>query len=201
MTRIDPVILQLLHANMRCEVEVPILTPRLELRPFQESDVDGIAGLLADHKATRFIGNVKSREAAADSVRVMRDAFATRGWGTLAVVPRGSQSCMGYCGVRPLPHTAEIEVAFALQQQYWNQGYATEAAAGSIDAAFKSLRIRSIVATVYPDNKPSLRVLEKLGMKLESEVFGHWPMTAALLFRLEAGTWLERPQRLSQLRS
>jgi ribosomal-protein-alanine N-acetyltransferase len=94
--------------------------------------------------------------------------------------------------VRPLPHTAEIEIAFALQQKYWNQGYATEAAAASIAAAFKSLGIRSLVATVYPDNKPSLRVLEKLGMRLESDVFGHWPMTIALLFRLEAETWVKQ---------
>jgi [ribosomal protein S5]-alanine N-acetyltransferase len=192
MIRVDPSLQQLLHTNIKREIEVPILTPRLELRPFQESDVDGIAELLADHEATRFIGSVKSRYAAADSVSVMREAFATRGWGTLAVVPRDKRSCIGYCGVRPLPHTAEIEIAFALQQKYWNQGYATEAAAASIDAAFKGLGIKSLVATVYPDNKPSLRVLEKLGMRLESEVFGHWPMTIALLFRLEADTWAKQ---------
>jgi len=192
MVRVDPALQQLLHTNVKREIEVPILTPRLELRPFRDSDVDGIAELLADREATRFIGGVKSRQAAAASVSVMREAFAARGWGTLAVVPRDKQSCVGYCGVRPLPHTAEIEIAFALQQKYWNQGYATEAAAASIDAAFKSLGIRSLVATVYPDNKPSLRVLEKLGMRLESDVFGHWPMTIALLFRLEAETWVKQ---------
>jgi|SRR6516165_3766722 len=192
MIRVDPVLQQLLHTTIKREIAVPILTPRLELRPFQESDVDGIAELLADREATRFIGSVKSRQAAADSVSAMREAFAARGWGTLAVVPRDQRSCVGYCGVRPLPHTAEIEIAFALQQRYWNQGYATEAAAASIDVAFKSLGIRSLVATVYPDNKPSLRVLEKLGMRLESDVFGYWPMTIALLFRLEAETWAKQ---------
>jgi [ribosomal protein S5]-alanine N-acetyltransferase len=183
---------QLLHGKLKPDMRVPILTPRLELRPFQASDVDGIAELLADHEATKFIGSVKSRGAAAESVFVMRDAFATRGFGTLAVLPRGQQSCVGYCGVRPLPHTSEIEIAFALQQHCWNQGYATEAAEACIDAAFINLHIKSLVATVYPDNKPSLRVLEKLGMKFESEVFGHWPMTVALLFRLDSHTWQEQ---------
>jgi RimJ/RimL family protein N-acetyltransferase len=191
MIRIDPAVHQLFHGKVACEMEIPILTPRLQLRPFQVSDVDGIAELLADREATKFIGSVKPRHAAAESVSVMRDAFAARGWGTLAVIPRDKQRCVGYCGVRPLPHTSEIEIAFALQQQCWNQGYATEAAAASIDAAFKTLRIKSIVATVYPENKPSLRVLEKLGMTLECEVFGHWPMTVALLFRLDAERWLE----------
>jgi len=170
-------------------IPVPILTTRLELRPFNESDISGIARLLADREATRFIGNVKSREAAAESVRVMRDAFAARGWGTLAIVPAGKSDCVGYCGVRPLPHTAEVEIAFALQRESWNLGYATEAAAASIDAAFDHLGIKSIVATVYPENQASLRVLAKLGMAFESEVFGHWPMTTALLFRIERESW------------
>jgi len=192
MISIDPAVQHMLHTTAKREIQVPILTPRLELRPFHESDIEGIAALLADREATRFIGSVRSREVAAESVRTMRDAFAARGWGTLAVVQRGEEGCVGYCGVRPLPHTAEIEIAFALQQRCWNRGYATEAASASIDTAFISLRIRSIVATVYPDNKPSLRVLEKLGMKLESEVFGHWPMTTALLFRIQAEEWFQQ---------
>jgi ribosomal-protein-alanine N-acetyltransferase len=192
MTRLYPTVRQLLDASAKRGIKAPIVTPRLELRPFQESDIEGIAELLADPEATRFIGNVKSREAAADSVRFMRDAFASRGWGTLAVIPLGEHECVGYCGVRPLPHTAEIEIAFAIQRRCWNRGYATEAAAASIEAAFNSLPIRSIVATVYPDNKPSLRVLAKLGMKLDSEVFGHWPMSSALLFRVDAERWFEQ---------
>jgi len=54
MIRVDPVLQQLLHTTIKREIAVPILTPRLELRPFQESDVDGIAELLADREATRF---------------------------------------------------------------------------------------------------------------------------------------------------
>jgi [ribosomal protein S5]-alanine N-acetyltransferase len=176
-------------------IPVPIITTRLELRPFKETDTDGIAQLLADREATRFIGDVKTREAAAESVRAMRDAHATRGWGTLAVFLRGEHDCVGYCGVRPLPHTAELEVAFALRRQRWNMGYATEAASASIDAAFEHLGVPSIVATVYPDNKASLRVLAKLGMTLETEVFGHWPMTTALLFRITRGKWQSRAKK------
>ncbi|MGH8134574.1 MAG: GNAT family N-acetyltransferase, partial [Steroidobacteraceae bacterium] len=165
------------------------VTPRLELRPFRESDIGAITELLADPGATRFIGDVKSPAAAAESVRLMADAFADRGWGTLAVVPRGQIDCVGYCGVRPLAHTPEVEIAFALRQSCWNLGFATEAAAASIDAAFKTLGIQSIVATVYPENTRSLRVLAKLGLKHESRVFGHWPMRIALLFRIKRTEW------------
>lgn len=180
---------QALTTNLKNAMSVPILTSRLELRPFLETDVDSIAQLLADPEVTKYIGDVRSRAAAAESVRLMCDAFASRGWGTLAVVPGGRSDCIGYCGVRPLAHTSEVEIAFALKQDCWNLGYATEAAAASMDATFKALRIGSIVATVYPDNKASLRVLAKLGMTLESEVFGHWPMNTALLFRIKRREW------------
>jgi len=192
MSRIESPVQLLSTSSAKRTIPVPIITARLELRPFKQADTDEIAQLLADRETTRFIGDVKTREAAAESVRVMRDAHSSRGWGTLAIFPRGELNCVGYCGVRPLPHTAEVEVAFALQRQRWNMGYATEAAAASIDAAFEHLEIPSIVATVYPENKASLRVLAKLGMSLESEVFGHWPMTTALLFRVVREKWQSR---------
>lgn len=173
----------------KCSIPVPLTTRRLRLRPFEESDIDGIAALLADPEATRFIGNVRSRAAAAESVRVMRDAFSARGWGTLGVLTHEKPDCIGYCGVRPLPQTSELEIAFALRQDCWNLGYATEAAMASIDAAFNHLSIESIVATVYPENQASRRVLEKLGLTFEREVFGWWPNATALLYRIERQQW------------
>ena len=100
---------------------------------------------------------------------------------------------VGRCGFTGPPDADGIvEIAYGVDEEFRGRGYATEAAAASIDAAFNSLGIKSIVATVYPDNKPSLRVLEKLGMRLESEVFGHWPMTTALLFRIHAEKWFHQ---------
>jgi len=195
MSNIESAVQLLTDVSQKRAIPVPILTARLELRPFQDGDTEEIVQLLADPEVTRFIGEVRTREAATSSVRVMRDAHAARGWGTLAVFPHGDHGCVGYCGVRPLPHTTEVEIAFALQRRCWNRGYATEAATASMDAAFRCLGVNSIVATVYPANKASLRVLEKLGMSLDSEVFGHWPMTTALLFRIERAKWQARDVR------
>jgi RimJ/RimL family protein N-acetyltransferase len=187
--------IQVLTVKPKHALAVPIVTARLELRPFRETDNHSIAQLLADPEATKYIGDVRSREVAAESVRIMRDAFTARGWGTLAVVSRGGGACLGYCGVRPLAHTPEVEIAFALKRECWNLGYATEAAAASMDAAFSTLGLGSIVATVYPENRASLRVLAKLGMTPESEVFGHWPMNTALLFRISQDQWFNARRR------
>jgi [ribosomal protein S5]-alanine N-acetyltransferase len=173
-------------------VSVPIRTPRLLLRPFEATDVPGITALLADPETTRWIGGVKSANEAAGSVMRMKDSFRGRGWGTLAVIPRDTTECVGYCGVRPLAHTQEVEVAFALSREFWHQGLATEAGRACIDATFRALPLDSIVATVYPENSRSIAVLKKLGMHEESRVFGVWPDSLALLFRITRRDWSQK---------
>jgi RimJ/RimL family protein N-acetyltransferase len=119
----------------------------------------------------------------------MRDAFVARGWGTLAVVQRSDNACIGYCGVRPLLNTPHVELAFALERISWNCGYATEASEASLDLAFRYLGVDSVFATVYPENRASVRVLTKLGMSVHDSIFGVWPRNSALLYRLERSAW------------
>ena len=181
--------LERISLSGKLQLPVPISTPRLELRPFVDSDVDSIVRLLTNPLATQFIGGTLSVDAAAKVATRMSEIFRARGWGTLAVVPKDRSTCVGYCGVRPLAQTADVEIAFALDPSCWNLGYATEAAQASIDAAFVSLGLGSIVATVYPDNTASCRVLTKLGLAPSGRVFGIWPREYALLFRIDRSAW------------
>ena len=167
-------------------------TNRLLLRPFSESDAEGLAHVLSDGETARFIGGPKPRDEARESATRMRDSFAHRGWGTLAVVLPGTGTCIGYCGVRPLPCTPDVEIAFALERSCWGKGFATEAAAAVLDAAFVCLKFESVVGTVYPDNVASQRVLAKLGLKFERKVFGFWPRDEAWLFRVHRNDWKKR---------
>ena len=174
------------------KLPVPHVTPRLVLRPFCEGDIDSFAELMSDREATKYIGGAKSYDAAADSVRYMRDAFASRGWGTLAVELSTSKTCIGYCGVRPLVNTPDVELAFALKKATWNDGYATEASLASLELAFGYLPIDRVLATVYPENVACIRVLNKLGMTQQAPIFGAWPNNVALLFSLDRSSWARR---------
>jgi ribosomal-protein-alanine N-acetyltransferase len=168
----------------------------LVLRPFREDDINSFAELMSDRDVTKYIGGAKSYDAAADAVRYMRDAFVSRGWGTLAVEVSSTQECIGYCGVRPLVNTPDVELAFALRKVAWNNGYATEASLVSLELAFGHLPIERVLATVYPENTACIRVLTKLGMTQQASIFGAWPNNTALLFSLARSSWSQRsPQR------
>jgi RimJ/RimL family protein N-acetyltransferase len=179
------------HAPI-ARLPVPLITPRLQLRPFEPGDVARFSALLADEDTARWIGGVKTETEARASVTRMRDSFQARGLGTLAIVPIGETQCAGYCGIRPLVHTQDMEIAFGLLKAYWNRGLATEACTACLQAMFATFPLSSVVATVYPENSRSIAVLEKLGMKPEARVFGVWPNSFALLFRLTRESWLGR---------
>jgi RimJ/RimL family protein N-acetyltransferase len=66
----------------------------------------------------------------------------------------------------------KAELGYWIGQEYWGRGIATECVRLVIDYAFWSsdLGLRELIAYVFPENKASIRVLEKNGMKNKGEV-------------------------------
>jgi RimJ/RimL family protein N-acetyltransferase len=71
------------------------------------------------------------------------------------------------CGLIKRDTLPDIDIGFALLPEFWNNGYAAEAAGAMIFYAHKTLRIDRIVAITSPDNEASGRVLNKLGLSFE----------------------------------
>ena len=59
-----------------------------------------------------------------------------------------------------------VEIGWRIGAEYWNRGYATEAARAVLTFGFETLRLNQIVAFTVPANMASRRVMEKIGMKL-----------------------------------
>jgi ribosomal-protein-alanine N-acetyltransferase len=90
------------------------------------------------------------------------------GWLSWYWVLRGDTSkepalvgCGGFGG-RPQPD-GTIVVGYSVLPQYQGCGYATEAVAGLLSWAFAHRKVSRVIAETFPELKPSLRVLEKLG--------------------------------------
>ena len=62
-------------------------------------------------------------------------------------------------------HTYEIGWVF--NPDYFNKGYATEAARAVVGFGFAKMKLHRIIATCQPENIPSWRVMEKIGMRRE----------------------------------
>lgn len=59
------------------------------------------------------------------------------------------------------------EIGWVFNPKYYNKGYATEAASAIVKYGFEDLKLHRIVATCQPENIPSYRVMEKIGMRRE----------------------------------
>ena len=92
------------------------------------------------------------------------------GWGIWLIVHRAEGTVIGDVGFKGKPDSGgTVEIGYSILPAYRKQGYASEAAAALVGWALAQSEVKKIVAECDPENAPSIRILEKLGMsQLES---------------------------------
>jgi [ribosomal protein S5]-alanine N-acetyltransferase len=65
------------------------------------------------------------------------------------------------------------ELGYWIGKSYWNKGYCTESLAAMIKFGFENTSLNKFMATHYPHNSASGRVMEKCGMIKEGELVQH----------------------------
>ena len=165
-------------------------TARLVLRSFCEDDVDAMAQLFANPDFMRFsLGAFTERKKTVDFIDKVR------GWdhaglpSQFAVVPRGEQTVIGYCGFHHHPEVpGEVEIGYRLHPDYWNRGLITEAARAVRDYGFAKLKLPRVISLIHPENIPSRRIAEKNRMQVEKEItFRGFP---TLVYAITREQWL-----------
>lgn len=146
-------------------------TERLVVRQFQPADIDVFAALCADPQVMRYVGDGTTlpRSEVARWIQVCQERYERRGYGTSAVFEKATGDFIGYCGVvRPSGNDFD-ELIYVYHVQSWGKGYATEASRAMLAYVFEKSTLDKIYATIHPDNGPSIKVADKLGMKFEKQ--------------------------------
>lgn len=65
----------------------------------------------------------------------------------------------------------EVEIGYAIGEEYWNKGYTTEAKKCFIDNLFTERKYKRIKAAFFKENIASKRVMEKSNMKYSHEEY------------------------------
>jgi ribosomal-protein-alanine N-acetyltransferase len=164
-------------------------TARLILRPFKGEDIGRLAELMANRDFMRFSLGPYTRE---QTQTVLQKFLSWNQAGLpsqFAVIFRGDNQLIGYCGFLHHPELPEeIEIGYRLDPAYWNRGLITEAARTVRDYAFVDLKLPRVISLIHPQNIPSRRVAEKIGMTQEKEItFRGFP---TIVFALSQQQWL-----------
>jgi [ribosomal protein S5]-alanine N-acetyltransferase len=148
-------------------------TARLRLRRFRDDDLAAYAAIWSDPEVMRYLGKggARSLQESRELLAWLRATYRD-GFGVWALVQRESGAAIGWAGVNPVEAGGrrEIELMYLLARPHWRRGLATEAALALRDYAFAELRLPRLVALVFAQNGPSLRVVEKVGMAYERDV-------------------------------
>ena len=128
--------------------------------------LDALCAVYGDVDAMRWVGDARplSRERCIEWLAVTCRNYATRGYGMATLLLRDSAEVVGFCGLVHPGGQREAEIKYALRRDFWNQGYASEAARGMLDYGAHKLGLRRVMATAAPANVASHRVLLKIGL-------------------------------------
>ena len=140
-------------------------TARLHIRAFAEGDWRGVHEYLSAPGMRHF---VPERPATPEETRVFVNQNLAGEARQHALVLRDGNVLIGHVGFHPWFGPQTHEVGWAVAPEHQGRGYATEAALGLLAHGFDTLGLHRIVATCQPENIPSVRVMEKLGLRREA---------------------------------
>ncbi|MFP2930438.1 GNAT family N-acetyltransferase [Pyxidicoccus sp. 3LG] len=147
-------------------------TERLLLRRVQETDLDAVFILHSDPETNRFnpSGPLRSMDAARERLAMWLGDWARHGVGYWAVERLDAPGAVvGFGGVRhkELQGQQVLNLYYRFVPQAWGSGYATEVSRVALALARTHVPDVPVVALISQKNAPSIRVAERLGMRLD----------------------------------
>jgi RimJ/RimL family protein N-acetyltransferase len=157
-------------------------TARLRLRAFHAADLDAYSAMQANPNVMRYLltGQTATRIQTWYTMLTSAGSWALRGYGMWAVEEVAGGCFIGSVGVFEPLDWPEPEIAYSLDQPFWRQGFATEAATATCDWFFGHFSLRRVASFIRPDNHASKRVAERLGavcegtFELRGSTYEHW---------------------------
>lgn len=144
-------------------------TERCLIVPFQQSDTQDVKNLYLDPEVRKYLGGIRPY----DSIKVQLDVMLNSSKDSYYWVVREKYTAdfIGLVSLDPHHEGMFKEISYQFLPSQWRQGYATEIVSVIIHFALNELNLSTVVAETQIANKPSCKLLEKLGMKLERTVF------------------------------
>jgi RimJ/RimL family protein N-acetyltransferase len=142
---------------------------RLVLSTWESSDWVVLRPIATDVEVMRYItGGVPWTDEGIQSfVDRQVKLFSERGFCRWKLLLKPTQEMIGFCGVGFWGDNLDPEMGWWLARFYWGCGLATEAARVALRDAFERAGLERIISIARPANTASLRIMEKLGLKLE----------------------------------
>lgn len=141
---------------------------RLSFVPCSETDLDLLRIHWTQAEVRRFLfdDQIVEPEAVSGLINNSQSSFSRQGYGLWKLQHKNNGQFCGVCGFTDNDGTPEL--IFSIEPDYWGRGLAQESADCAIDYIFNALGVDRIIASVDRPNTSSIRVLDKIGMSVQS---------------------------------
>lgn len=153
-----------------------ILTDRLHLRLFDKSDAETVQVLCNNYniyKNTLYLPYPYAINDALVWIESHQKNFEEDRFYEFAITDRGSGKLYGAISLSNNQSFNNGEIAYWIGEEYWGNGYGTEAAQSLIEFAFKEKKLHKVFARYFKTNPASGRIMEKIGMVQEGLLKDH----------------------------
>lgn len=150
------------------EKQYLITTPRLGFRLWQATDLEPFAAMNANPEVMRYFPSLLSEKQSQSLIEKVMQHQEKYGYCAYAVDLLKNKQFIGYIGfMKPSFEeffTPCVEIAWRLDNRFWNQGLATEGALACLEYGFEALDFNEIYSFTTVLNIPSERIMQKIGM-------------------------------------
>jgi len=147
-----------------------LTTERLVLRKFDTSDAEFILRLLNEPSFLQFIGDKGVRNLDDAREYILNGPIASydkNGFGLYLVALQADNKPVGMCGLLKRESLQDVDIGFAFLPEFWNKGYALEAATAVMVYGKDVLKLPRIVAITNKDNHASAKLLNRIGLRFD----------------------------------
>jgi RimJ/RimL family protein N-acetyltransferase len=164
-------------------------TERLRLRRYRQDDLEDLLSMFSDPEHMRWYPEPFTREGTQEWLDRQLAAYDTRGYALWIVEDRVSGAFLGTAGPtnQEVEGVGHVEIGWHTKPGRKGEGIAPEAAAAARDWAFASLEVDHLISLVRPENRPSGRVAEKIGMHVDRQA--DYKGLLHNIYRIDLVTW------------
>lgn len=152
------------------------VSERLGFRKFRDSDLEPFFKMNADSEVMKFFPSTLDTEETQSLIMRINAHIDENGFGFFAIDLLSENRFIGFIGLKRTNFKADftpcIEIGWRLDKEFWNKGLATEGATRCLEFAFLNLKLNEVYSFTSLLNKPSERIMQKIGMAKISE-FDH----------------------------
>jgi len=143
-------------------------TERLSFGKFNRSHFEEWLPFHQDPRSTQFWQGLPKDPISACNEQFERlfERYENKLGGMNALFDKDNGILIGMCGllVQTVDKIRELEIGYSILPAYWQQGYASEAAAKCKMFAFENKLSDSLISIIHVDNTPSQKVAMNIGM-------------------------------------